>query len=317
MRVTAPRTRRRVLLALAAVVLLAVGAIGTDYALLSRRIARVHLTFPGSTGGNAGSAWLIIGSDSRSDVPSGAALYGTTAQVPGARADVVLLVSERAGRTTVVSVPRDLLVTDGAGNLDRLTLTRLHGPQTTIDSLCVTLGVPVEHFVEFSMAGFTEMVDAVGGITVDFAQPTRDTLSGFAVQHQGRSRLDGNQTLALVRSRHPEHFVDGRWVATPEAEGAAERSSRAGTVFAAVAKRLDSARLNPWTLNRVAWAASSGLTLDSRTSLSSLRALDSPHSVLDLPTTPFGRGLAVSPTPATKVALAQAGFTTSCSVAPR
>ena len=59
--------------------------------------------------------------------------------------DVVLVVHRAAGRTSVLSIPRDLLVSPVAGKIERLTLTLQDGPQSLVDGLCNSLGIAGDH----------------------------------------------------------------------------------------------------------------------------------------------------------------------------
>jgi LCP family protein required for cell wall assembly len=284
-------------------VLLVAGA--TDATVLIGRIDRMAVT--PTTG--PGTTWVLIGADSRSDLPAGASTeqFGTADEVPGARSDVVLVVHSDGDRSTVFSVPRDVVVTAG-GVSRRLALSWLEGPQSTVDALC-GLGIPTDHLVSVDLAGFSAIVDAAGGLDVDVPAPVRDPAAGLELTEGGRQRLDGNTALALVRSRHPEERVDGRWVPAPvDPDG---RASAAGQVIDALVHQVRDSVTRPWRLQQVAWAASGALTVDDGTSalqLASLADLDlGPVSVL--PTgDPVNGTLLRFPTAATADALAAAGL---------
>lgn len=301
----ATRGRRGRLTAVLAVlgVLLVAGA--TDAAVLADRIDRVAVT--PTTG--PGTTWVLVGVDSRSDLPAGASTeqFGTTDEVPGARADVVLVAHSDGDRSTVFSVPRDVVVTAG-GVSGRLALSWLHGPQSTVDALC-GLGIPTDHLVSVDLAGFAAVVDAAGGLDVDVPAPVRDSAAGLELTESGRQHLDGRTALALVRSRQPEERVDGRWVPAPvDPDG---RASAAGQVIDALVDQVQDSVLRPWRLQRVAWAASGALTVDDGTSareLTSLATLDlGPVSVLPAGE-PVNGTLLRFPTAATAGALAAAGL---------
>src|SRR6266545_3037902 len=71
------------------------------------------------------------------------------------------------------------------------------------------LGIPVDHWALVDLAGFVDVVDALGGVTVDVAEHVQDRLSppeeGGAWQafdiRPGRHHFDGREALAYVRSR--------------------------------------------------------------------------------------------------------------------
>ncbi|WP_245159163.1 LCP family protein [Blastococcus sp. TF02A_35] len=255
----------RVRLALAAAVVVAL--LCADAALLRARVDRLDVTL---TAG-AGTTWVLVGTDSRAALPPGApaAEFGTVDDVPGSRADVVLVVHESAAGTHAFSVPRDLLVPEGALP-SRLAVTWLDGPQATVDALC-TAGIATDHLVAVDLAGFAATVDAAGGVDVDVAAPVRDPAAGLELRAPGRQRVDGRTALALVRSRHPEHLVDGAWVPAPlDPDG---RAATAGTVVRALADAAGQATARPWRLQALAWAGSGALAVDGGTSLADLAAL--------------------------------------------
>ena len=59
--------------------------------------------------------------------------------------------------------------------------------------------------------GFEGMVNAIGGISLDFPYPVRDPYSGLNVTTTGCQTVNGTTALALVRSRHLYYFEDGTW----------------------------------------------------------------------------------------------------------
>lgn len=289
---------------MAAVAALAV-LLGVDAAALDARIDRFEVDLhPG-----AGTTWLVVGLDSRADLPAGATAeqFGTTDEVPGSRADVVLLLHETADGTRVLSVPRDVVVwTRSAAS--RLALTWLDGPQVTVDALC-QLGIPTDHVVAVDLAGFAAVVDAVGGLDVDVPAPVRDTYTGLRVDQPGSHHLDGTAALAMVRSRHPEEWADGQWVPAPvDPDG---RATAAGTVLTALMDAGHRAAVRPWTLQALAWSGTGAVSVDSGTSLADLAGLAGtdigPVEVLPV-SAPKGDMLPRFPTDETRQALADAGL---------
>ena len=274
-----PATRRWRAWLVVGVVLLVLGALVIDAAALTGRMDRIAVQFPQAPG----ETWVLIGEDSRAALPPGApvAAFGSADQVPGSRADVVLVVHTTGERTTVLSVPRDVVVPD-ADTPGRLALSWLDGPQSTVDALC-RLGIAADHLVAIDLAGFAAVVDAVGGVDVDVPAPVRDPAAGLELRSTGVQRLDGTTALALVRSRHPEEWVDGGW--TPAPEDADGRAAAAAGVFRALGKQARGALWRPWRLQYLTSAASEALTVDEGTS--SLELLDLLGTDLD--------GLAVLP----------------------
>lgn len=299
------RTRRPRVLVLLAILTLFGLAVGTDAAVLAHRVERVAVDLPPGPG----TTWVVVGLDSRDHLPAGAsaAAFGTAEQVPGSRADVVLVLHQDARGTTVTSVPRDLVV-QAADGPARLALTWLDGPQATVDALC-RLGIPTSHLVAVDLAGFAAVVDATGGLDVEVPSPVRDPAASLLLPEAGRQHIDGATALALVRSRHPEQLVDGTWVPAPvDPDG---RASAAGAVVTALAASVRDAVVRPWRLQGLAWVTSGALTIDSATSVAELAGLARTEvgQVDVLPVAdPLDGMLARFPTSETKAAAAAAGL---------
>jgi LCP family protein required for cell wall assembly len=155
---------------------------------------------------------LVLGSDSRSGKENKALGGGDSS---GARSDTAMVVHIDEGRqkATVVSIPRDTLV------------TRPSCPLTSGGSTAVTYGamfnsaysvggavcavktvesitdVRMDHYVEIDFSGFARLVDALGGVTVTIDQDIDDDDSHLHIK-AGTRRLDGAEALALARTRH-------------------------------------------------------------------------------------------------------------------
>ncbi len=299
------RPRARFVLAVLALLLVAGAA---DAGALAARIDEVPVELAADD--SDGRTWVLVGLDSREELPAGADRrhFGPVSSFPGARADVVLVVHQTDAGTTVLSVPRDLVARVDR-RPGRLALTWREGPQATVGALC-RLGIPADHLVTVDLAGFAAVVDAVGGLEVDVPEPVRDRRAGLLLEDAGRRRVDGVTALALVRSRHPEHLVDGEWVRAPvDPDG---RAGAAGTVLSSLVEQVQGSLARPWRLQAVAWAASGALAVDPGTSVADLAGLARADvgAVRLLPAAdPVGGTLPRMPTAGTAAALAAAGLT--------
>jgi len=163
--------------------------------------------------------YLLVGSDSREgvkgseiDLPE----VGTTADVQGQRADVIMILRREAdGGLALTSIPRDLWVPiAGTGGSDRINAAYGAGPEQLVRTITAALGIPIHHYLEVDFIGFTRIIDATGGVPMCFDYATRDRMSGFDVQ-PGCHNLSGRLALAFGRSRSYEEFRDGRWQMDP------------------------------------------------------------------------------------------------------
>ncbi len=154
---------------------------------------------------------LLIGSDTREG--AGNDTYGQVRQEPGNHSDTNLLVHLSADRTwaTVVSIPRDSMTPappDCSPTAPKAEWTSrqwnrnfaLGGTGCLIRTLEGNTGVFIDHYAVVDFRGFKTMVDALGGVTV--CTPTAiDDPNSHLTLAAGRHELDGEQSLAYVRTR--------------------------------------------------------------------------------------------------------------------
>lgn len=210
----------------------------------------------------AGTNYLVVGTDTREgiskDDPNAGAFLAGPAE--GSRTDTIMLLRVESGKSTLVSIPRDLWVKNPrTGQFGRINSVFQDGPTELIRAV-QNLGIPVHHYLEINFVSFAGLVDAVGGIDVDFPNPTRDRNSGLDIPTAGSHHLDGVQGLAYVRSRHYEQLVDGKWQEDPTAD--LGRVQRQRVFLSTLVGRIGSTR-NPVTLVRLASSLSAGVRIDN------------------------------------------------------
>lgn len=278
-----------------AVILLIVGAIGWawhEFGSLYRVNVGSALAKPA---GNAVN-YLLVGSDSREGITSATPNSGVIGPgVTGRRADTIIVLRVESGRSTMMSVPRDLWVTNPAtGRAGRINSTYNDGPSNLVRAVTENLGIPIHHYLEVSFVSFSGMVDAMGGITIDFPHPALDHHSGLNIISSGPVRLDGTQALAYVRSRHYVEVIDGKEVPDPTSD--LGRQQRQQTFIRTVLREVGDTR-NPLTLMRLLGAAADGTRVDEALGFSDVISLarnlsgSDPTSVV-VPTRPARKGRA-------------------------
>lgn len=177
--------------------------------------------------------FLVVGVDQPRPVGEPA---GATDGQP--RADAIMVVRAAPdGRLSVLSVPRDLWVSDD-GVEDRINGALARGGRAELIAMIdATLGVPINHYVELDFEGFATLIDEVGGVPLDFPAPMRDTTTGLAIEATGCQQLGGNEALALARSRHlVVRHAAGTWTADPTSD--LGRSARQRVVAGAAVRAL-------------------------------------------------------------------------------
>ncbi|MEU0631593.1 LCP family protein [Streptomyces sp. NPDC005989] len=212
------RIRRGVLVTLLVLVLAGGGTLYWLYSRLDGNITGVDIDK--ALGDNrpqklptSGQNLLVLGSDSRAGAENKE--LGGGGDVSGARSDTAMVVHIPEGRSkaVAVSIPRDTLVTrpecvkaDGSAvpTANRVMFNSVYsqvGPACVVKTVEQMSGVRIDHYLEINFAGFKDLVDAIGGVTVEVEKPIHDKSSGLDLS-AGSHKLDGTQSLAYVRTRH-------------------------------------------------------------------------------------------------------------------
>ncbi len=217
---------------------------------------------------------LEIGSDSRVGLTGKVAAATGGASVQGQRSDVVKImhIDPAAGTITVLSIPRDTMVTLLAnqslyGNYNRINVNFANGPSLLAQTITANLGIPIQHVVVVSFAGLMNSVDAIGGIYLDFRYPAKDEYSGLNIKTTGCQLVTRFQALAVARSRHYEWYQNGVW----NYDGTSDfgRIIRQDAFMRAMINRVRGL-YNPLTINAFLSKVPQGITLDDNFTLSDL-----------------------------------------------
>ena len=232
---------------------------------------------------------LVVGSDSRAFVGDNQTLsnqVGNEGNAGGQRSDVTMVVRvDPAAKTvTILSIPRDLWVdipdnTSGISGMNRINAAYDSGPDLLIQTIEQDLGITINHYIAVNFPGFTDMVNALGGITMDFPTAVKDTYTGLDVTQTGCQTVNGVVALQLVRSRHLEYMTpDGYW----QGDGLSDfsRIQRQDAFFRAVLAKVNAnaSITNPIGLNSFVGASVGNLTIDD-----TLTETDLYHLAQDFP----------------------------------
>ena len=165
--------------------------------------------------------FLVIGSDSREGVEKGSEGSGVMlgkGKPEGQRSDSIAIMRIDPGeeRIDMLSIPRDLWVPiAGTGEEQRINTAYAHSTQTLVDTIQQDLGIPINHYLEVDLAGFQNLVNAIGGVPMYFPNAVRDKNSGLMIKTKGCAVLDGYMGLAFARSRHLEWSDGLKWHTDP------------------------------------------------------------------------------------------------------
>ena len=166
----------------------------------------VFSAYDGRPVGNAGTNWLLVGSDSRGDLtPEQQAGLSTGGDLGNGRTDTILLIhipGPLSGQpTTMVSIPRDSYVDIPGYGSDKINAAFAQGgPALLAQTVEQATGVQLDHFAEIGFAGFGAVVDALGGVEICPSDAISDPLAGIELA-AGCQTVDGRNALGYVRSR--------------------------------------------------------------------------------------------------------------------
>lgn len=257
-----PRWGRRIaVLVLALVVLVAAWAVVTYFWAGSRLKETGALAdYAGRPEDGTGTNWLIIGSDTRSDLSREERKKLHVGGGGERNTDTVMLLHYGAAGPYLVSLPRDSYVTiagHGRGKINSAYATG--GPKLLTRTVEQATGLRVDHYAEVDFLGFTRIVDALDGVRICLDEPLRDEKSG-ADMKAGCQTLDGRRALAFVRARYSDP------------EGDLGRVKRQRQLLSALVQEGTGAPvvLNPFRLYPFLGSALDSVTVDKGTGVLSL-----------------------------------------------
>lgn len=161
---------------------------------------------------------LLVGSDNRNGLTRDQIRelwVGGTEVAAGSRSDTMLLVhiSKDRDSAVIISLPRDSLVTipEHVSSLDKTKMVPARqnklnaafsfgGAPLLIETLEGETGLRIDHYIEINFLGFTNIIDALGGIDVCVKKDIDDPKSNLQLS-AGLQTLDGIQALKYVRTR--------------------------------------------------------------------------------------------------------------------
>jgi polyisoprenyl-teichoic acid--peptidoglycan teichoic acid transferase len=114
----------------------------------------------------------------------------------------------------MVSIPRDSYVyIPEISGYDKITHAHVFGgTEGTIETVEELFDLPVDYFVKLNFNAFIDVVDSLGGITVDvpitFTEQDSKDNAGAIHLEEGIQELDGEEALALARTRKIDSDIE-------------------------------------------------------------------------------------------------------------
>ena len=132
---------------------------------------------------------------------TGIDVYGILNTVSRSDVNLIVTVNPKTKQILMTSIPRDCEINlHSNGELDKLTHTGNYGTAETINTIQDLLDMEINYFVRTNFSGMTNIVDALGGITVE-SDEEFDTLHGNYHIVKGLNEMDGDMALCFVRER--------------------------------------------------------------------------------------------------------------------
>lgn len=115
--------------------------------------------------------------------------------------NILMAVNPDTGEIVLANTPRDYYVDLPivSGAKDKLTHAGIYGVDVSMNTLATLYDVPVDYFVRMNFSGFVQIIDALGGVTVE-----NDTAFTGRGEHfdVGEIDLTGERALVFVRERY-------------------------------------------------------------------------------------------------------------------
>ena len=216
--------------------------------------------------------YLITGSDNNACIAKDspyAGGFGVRSSF-GERSDsiMVIRVNPIDNQAAVLSFPRDMWVTQAGStrqgrinsNFDK------KNPNRLIRTIKENFGISIDHYVNVDFCAFKEVIDAVGGVRVPFANKSRDTRTGFRVTKTNVCfTFQGDHALAYMRSRHFQWFDPAlkQW-RTDQSSDWGRIARQQDFIRRLIKKALDKAGSNPRVATGILNAALKNVITDDR-----------------------------------------------------
>jgi LCP family protein required for cell wall assembly len=198
-----PRWGRRIGVTLL-VLLLVVVAFGV---YVDTTLSRTPALASESPNSSKGTNWLIVGSDSRQKLTEEQRKKYATGDEVSQLTDTLMILHTGSGPTTLVSLPRDSIVSIPGHGRAKINSAYAKGggpdgggPALLVQAVEQATGLRIDHYAEIGFLGIVTVVDAIGGVELDVPEAIEDPKAALDIK-AGVQTLDGATALGYVRTR--------------------------------------------------------------------------------------------------------------------
>ena len=273
---------KRILIILASLVVLILVAGMITYFDLNGKLSRANVLvdYSGRPAASAGTNWLITGSDSRGGLTRTQEDQLTLGHdIGGGRSDTIMVLHIPANGTkpVLMSIPRDSYVPIPGHGWNKVNAAySFGGPKLLAETVQNATGLRIDHYMGIGLGGLVSVINDIGGVRLCLPAAMVDPKAGLHLK-KGCQNLSGGQALAFSRSRN---FPLGDL----------QRVADQRLLLSAVLKKMMSfgTLINPFASIPAASGAASALTVDSGTSLWSLKSVGYALRSAESTSVPFG-----------------------------
>ena len=173
------------------------GAIGTVTAQAQTSgiaVGKAHAGYTPSLTGTKPIVILAVGSGAR---PGDDVLHSLSDSIH------LIFLNPGKHRATMVGIPRDSYVDIPGQGTNKINSALFYGgPELMVQTIESISGVHIDYWAITTFWGFTDMINEIGGLTVDVPFRMYDPSYSRADLQPGVQTLNGTQALSMARDRH-------------------------------------------------------------------------------------------------------------------
>lgn len=119
-------------------------------------------------------------------------------------------INNKDNRISLLSIPRDTKVNLPGHGVNKINAASVYGgPEMAMETVSELVGMPVDYYILTNFNGFKDIVDALGGVTIDVEKDMNHHENAYGGAYdihltEGVQKLDGEHALMYVRYRSDE-----------------------------------------------------------------------------------------------------------------
>ena len=134
---------------------------------------------------------------------SGIDVFGSISTTSRSDVNIIAVINPDTRQVLLVNTPRDYYVplAMNGSPLDKLTHAGIYGIDMSMNTLGNLYGIDMDHYFRINFSGFTDVIDALGGIEVNSEYAFTTHYGNYYIK-KGINYLNGDQALGFARERY-------------------------------------------------------------------------------------------------------------------